>query len=480
MRSLLILLIFLLFTGVQARAQYVVRGNVSEKETGLTLIGVTVVEYDENGRILNGSITDPNGNFVIKASGPDASLHFSYVGYDSKTVDLNSRNELDVILTPSSMEIEEVVVTAKTDSDPLTGVSLRDRTTATARVDMGELQDISSVSVDGALQGQVSGLDIVSSGSPGSGSSIVIRGLGSLGNSTPLIVVNGIVQNINPGDDFDFAGSDQEDIGQLLNIAPQDIKSIEVLKDAASTAVWGSQGADGVLLIETYRGSEGETDFNYRYKFTSQNQPPPIPMLNGDEYITMQLEELQNARGIFELPDEIAYNTDFVDFYNYSANTDWLSAVTRPGLSHDHYFKASGGGEKTAFFVSLNSVTEEGTTINEGFERLSTRINLDYNLSKNLKFTVFFDYTNSHRDGNYLFRFDIDNDGRRDKVNLRRMAYMKAPNMSIWEYDEEGNPTGEYFTPIESYQGRGDFFFNPVAIGNLSDNDVDRNIFQNS
>jgi TonB-linked SusC/RagA family outer membrane protein len=203
-------------------------------------------------------------------------------------------------------------------------------------------------------------------------------------------------------------------------------------------------------------------------------------MLNGDEYITMQLEELQNARGIFEVPDEIAYNTDFVDFYNYSANTDWLDEVTQPGLSHDHYFKTSGGGEKTAFFVSLNAANEQGTTINEGFDRLSTRINLDYNLSDNLKFTVFFDYTNSHKDGNYRFRFDVDNDGRSDWVNLRRMAYMKAPNMSIWEYDENGNQTGEYFTPINSYQGRGDIYFNPVAIGNLSENDVDRNIFQNS
>ncbi len=479
-RNLLIVSIILLFCGYEAAGQFVVRGTVTEKGNDMSLIGVTVVEYDENGRILKGSITDPNGNFTIKASGPDAELHFSYVGYDSKTVPVNGRSQISVELVPASTEIEEVVVTAETESDPLTGVSLRDRTTATSKVNMDDLQDISSVSVDGALQGQVSGLDIMSSGSPGSGSSIVIRGLGSLGNSNPLIVVNGIAQNITPDPDFNFAGSDQEDIGQLLNIAPQDIKSIEVLKDAASTAVWGSKGADGVLLIETYRGEQGETKFNYRYKYTHKREPAPIPMLNGDEYITMQLEEWHNAQGIFEVPDEIAYNTDFVDFYNYSANTDWIDAVTQPGLSHDHYFKASGGGEKTAFFVSLNAANETGTTINEGFDRLTTRINLDYELSKDLKFTVFFDYTNSHRDGNYMFRFDIDNDNRNDRVNLRRMAYMKAPNMSIWERDETGELTGEYFTPIESYQGRGDLYFNPVAIGNLSDNDMDKNIFQNS
>ena len=286
-RNLLIVSIILLFCGYEAAGQFVVRGTVTEKGSDMSLIGVTVVEYDENGRILKGSITDPNGNFTIKASGPDAELHFSYVGYDSKTVPVNGRSQISVELVPTSTEIEEVVVTAETESDPLTGVSLRDRTTATSKVNMDDLQDISSVSVDGALQGQVSGLDIMSSGSPGSGSSIVIRGLGSLGNSNPLIVVNGIAQNITPDPDFNFAGSDQEDIGQLLNIAPQDIKSIEVLKDAASTAVWGSKGADGVLLIETYRGEQGETKFNYRYKFTHKREPDPIPMLNGDEYITM-------------------------------------------------------------------------------------------------------------------------------------------------------------------------------------------------
>ncbi|HUX57337.1 MAG TPA: TonB-dependent receptor plug domain-containing protein [Bacteroidales bacterium] len=350
---------------------------------------------------------------------------------------------------------------------------MRDRTTASAKVDMSQLRNVIGLSVDNALQGQVTGLDIMSTGAPGSGSSIIIRGIGSLGNSKPLIVIDGITQDIKIGSDFDLASSNQDDIGALLNIAPQDIKSIEVLKDATSTAVWGSKGADGVLLIETNRGSKGKTSFNYQYKLTIQKQPPPIPMLNGDEYITMQLEELHNASGIFVVPDEIAYNTDYIDFYNYSANTDWIKEITRPGINNDHYFKMSGGGEKTTFFTSLNYSKELGTTLNEGFKRLSTRINLDYTLSKNLRFSVNFNYTNSYKDANYVFKGAATS-------NIRAMAYLKAPNMSVFKHDQYGNRTNEYFNPINSYQGSGIQYFNPVGIANLSENDESSDILQNS
>jgi TonB-linked SusC/RagA family outer membrane protein len=446
--------------------QHVVRGSVTDKETGETIVSATIAEMDENDRIVKGTITDIDGNYVLDVSDTGHRLQFSFIGYETQIEEIGNRTLINIELEPSTIGIEEVVIRGTGQTDVLTGQSVRDRTTATARVDMEDMQNVSNLSVDEALQGQVSGLDIMSGGAPGGGSSIVIRGLGSLANSRPLIVVNGIPQDINISSDFDFAGSDQQDIGQLLNIAPQDIKSIEVLKDAASTAVWGSRGADGVLLIETRRGTKGKTKFNYNYRATLTQQPPPIPMLNGDEYITLQLEQLQNANGLFTVPDELAYNPEYVDFYNYSANTDWIGEITRPGFNHDHYFKFSGGGDKTLFFASLNAVRQDGTTLNEAFKRLSTRINLDYNLSRNVRFSVNFDYTNSYRNGNYY--------------NIRRMAYIKAPNMSIREHDENGNLTGEYFNPINSYQGSGTQYFNPVAIANLSKNDVLNNTFQNS
>jgi TonB-linked SusC/RagA family outer membrane protein len=284
-----------------------------------------------------------------------------------------------------------------------------------------------------------------------------------MGNSRPLIVVDGVPQD-RVSQDFDLAAADQEDISNLLNIALQDIKSIEVLKDAASTAVYGSRGADGVLLIETYKGRMGKVQFDYQYKNTFNVQPPAIPMLTGDEYIMLQLEEWHNAYGVFTIPPEIAYDRDYADFYNYSENTDWIGAITRNSFTNDHYFKISGGGQRTRYFTSLSYVNEQGTTISTASKRFSTRINLDYFLSKRLLFSVLFNFTSNFTDGNVTL----------NNTNI------KAPNMSIWERDQYGHLTGEYFNPINSYQGSGSTFYNPVAVAKLGRYDRTENSLDNT
>ena len=270
--------------------------------------------------------------------------------------------------------------------------------------------------------------------------------------------------------DFNLASADQLDISNLINIPIKDIKSISILKDAASTAIYGSKGADGVLVIETNRGRLGKVQFDYTYKTSLNIQPPAIPMLNGNEYIMLQLEEMHNAFGVYTVPPEISYDKDFADFYNYSANTNWLGAITRNAITNDHYFSVSGGGEKTRYFTSLSYVDEGGTSINTDSKRFSTRVNLDYFLSDKLLFSVGFNYTNSLTDLNLVV----------NNTNIREMAYIKAPNMSIWQYDANGNPTGEYFTPITSYQGSGDTYFNPVAVANLGKNSTNQNQMQNA
>ncbi|NTV84570.1 MAG: SusC/RagA family TonB-linked outer membrane protein, partial [Bacteroidales bacterium] len=348
---------------------------------------------------------------------------------------------------------------------------------ARVKVDMSEMKESGVLSAEDALQGRVSGLDVIeASGDPGSGSQLVIRGLSSMGNNKPLIVIDGIPQFAVPTD-FDLSSADQEDISNLINIALQDIKSIEVLKDAASTAIYGSRGADGVLIIETYKGRLGKVQFDYSYKASFNFQPAAVPMLNGDEYIMLQLEEWHNSKGIFEVPPEIAYDKDYYDFYNYSANTDWIGAVTQNAVTHDHYFNISGGGEKTRYFTSFSYVDEGGTTINTNAKRFSTRVNLDYFLSKKLLFSVLFSYINNKVDGN--LELD-DGSGTNTTRNIREMAYIKAPNMSIWEYDAYGTLTGEYFTPINSYQGSGTYYFNPVAVAGLGKKDKLENSMQNT
>lgn len=468
-----IILIFALFSfvGAYSQTKMVVRGRVIDQKDKSEVIGATVVESDKDNRVVNGTITDIDGNFVYEMKNPANTMKVSVIGYQTKPFKPVAGKSVVIELVSSDIELDAVTITAKAKSDnQLTNIDDRDNASSRVKIDLMEMRDQGITSAADALQGKVSGLDIISaSGDPGSGSQIVIRGLSSMGNNKPLIVIDGIPQD-NVSSSFDLSSADSEDISNMINIALQDIKSIEVLKDAASTAIYGSKGADGVLLIETHRGRMGKVQFDYQYKNSMNFQPPAIPMLNGDEYVMLQLEEWHNSKGVFDIPSEIAYDKDYFDFYNYSANTDWLGAITQNSITNDHYFKISGGGEKTRYFTSFSYVDEGGTTINTGAKRFSTRVNLDYFLSQKMLFTVQFNYSNNQIDGN------IDIDGR----NIRQMAYIKAPNMSIYEHDASGKLTGEYFNPINNYQGNGYSFYNPVAVAKLGKNDRKENSLENT
>ena len=474
-KTIILILALCSFTGAFSQTKTTIRGKVIDQKDKSAVIGATIVESDKENRVINGAVTDIDGNFVYQMKNPDNSMKVTVIGYQTKDFKPNPLKAVVIELVSSDIELDQITITAKSVSDnSLTNIPDRDRAGSSTKVDLMEMKDGGITSAADALQGKVAGLDIISaSGDPGSGSQIVIRGLSSIGNNKPLIVIDGITQDNVPSN-FDLSSSDSEDISNMINIALQDIKSIEVLKDAASTAVYGSKGADGVLLIETNRGKMGKVQFDYTYKNSVNFQPRAIPMLNGDEYVTLQLEEWHNSRGVFDLPREIAYDKDYADFYNYSANTDWLGAITQNSVTNDHYFKISGGGEKTRYSTSFSYVDEGGTTINTGSQRFSTRVNLDYYLSKKLLFTIQFNYSNNKTDGNIEI----------NKRNIRQMAYLKAPNMSIWERDADGKLTGEYFTrnfeKTDNYQGNGYDYFNPVAVANLGKSDEAENALENS
>lgn len=458
---LIIVLALFCFSGTYAQSSQIIRGRVVDKLNNESLIGVTVAEIDSDKRIVGGAATDINGDFVYTMRNTANVIRVSVIGYHAKEIKPTFNAAMNIQLESSDIEIGAVTVTAERQTQSgLTNVEDRDKASSSVKVDLIEMQEVGVTSAADALQGKISGLDIISaSGDPGSGSQIVIRGLSSIGNNKPLIVIDGIPQD-KVASNVDLSSADQEDISNLINIPLQDIKSIEVLKDAGATAIYGSKGADGVLLIETRSGKMGAVKFEYQYKHSINVQPPAIPMLSGDEYIMLQLEQLHNARGTFDLPREIAYDRDFKDFYNYSQNTDWVDAITKVGTTMDHYFALSGGGDKTRYSASFSYVDEGGTTINTNSARFSTRINLDYILSKKLMYTILFSYSTNTVDGNIRIG---DN-------NIRQMAFIKAPNMSIYEYDEDGELTGEYFNPINSYQGSGGTFYNPVAVGRLGTN----------
>ncbi|MCF8225472.1 MAG: TonB-dependent receptor [Bacteroidales bacterium] len=453
-------LLILAFLTVFGQADIVLKGKVTDSKTGEQLIGVTVIEVNELNRTLNGTVTDMNGNFVLRLNSPNTRVKISYIGYKTDEFIIEGQEFLEVRLLEETKELDEVVITY--EGKKIGGfmpVSERDITSAVTKVDMEDLEETKTSNLGEMLQGRASNVDIsMASGDPGAGMSVRIRGTASIsGSNQPLIVVDGVPFEIELDNDFDFSAVTQEQFSGLLNIAPEDILSIQVLKDAASTAVWGSRGANGVLLIETKRGVKGKTSFDYLYKLSVQQQPGFIPLLDGDSYAMLMLEGILNA-GSTEIPDELSYNKDWEEYYNYSQNTDWLSAITQTGISHEHNFSLSGGGESALYRFSLGYLDQDGTTSGTGFQRITSRFNLDYHVSEKLLFSGDLSYTYSDNDLSYKENANAN--------SVRALSYIKAPNMSMYEYDKEGNLTDNYFSPGDNFQGQAFQWFNPLAMAN--------------
>ena len=455
--TLLIVLCSILEVSAQ---DFVVRGNIKD-ENDEELVGATIAEIDKNNRIINGTIADFNGNYVLKLSNGDARLQFSFIGYKTTVVDVNNRTTIDVKLETDAAYLTGVdIVAERVTTHSLGGISEKNRIGAVAKLDMSDMEGVAMNNAADAMQGQIAGLDIVSTGTPGDQGTIIIRGLSTIGDATPLIVVDGIPQETDTGG-FEFATADVEDLSALLSVPTQDIKEIRVLKDATEAAIWGARGANGVIEIDTYQGRQGKTKLTTVYKYTYDELPKQMPMLSGDEYIMMQQEQLFNSSPFIDIPDEIAYDPNFSDFYNYSQNTNWYDEITQNGKTETLTLKVDGGGDNTNYYISVNTDNQRGTVKNEALKTLNARVNLIYTLSDNIRLTTRFAYLNSSTEGN--------------SGNALGLAYIKAPNMSVYAYDEFGNLTGEYYSPITNYQGNGSSYFNPVAVVNLSQSDVAAN-----
>ncbi len=459
------LILMLPLISVFSQVPSVLKGKVID-ETGEALIGVTIIEVNELNRSLNGTVTDLNGNFTLRLSNPDTKVRISYIGFMTEEHTISGQTFLEVDLEEETQLLDEVVVTAEAKKiGGFIPVSERDLTSAVSTVDMKELEEIKVSSVGEMLQGRASNVDItMASGDPGAGMSVRIRGTASIsGSNQPLIVVDGVPFEIELDNDFDFSAVTQEQFSGMLNIAPEDILTIQVLKDAAATAVWGSRGANGVLLIETKRGVKGKTTFDYIYKLSILQQPKSIPLLDGDSYSMLMLEGILNS-GSTEIPKELAYDKNWEEYHNYSQNTNWLDEITQTGLAHDHNFSLMGGGESALYRFSLGYLDQEGTTKGTHFTRFTSRFNLDYHVSRKLLFSGDLSYAYSDNDLGYRESTEHYQDAR----GVRQLAYIKAPNMSIYDFDSEGNMSDNYFSPGENFQGSGNRWYNPVAMANES------------
>lgn len=437
-----------LFAGVfEAYAQTIVQGTVLDNDKK-PVSGVTVAEIDAEGRTIRATRTDIEGNFSLRISSTKHKLNISHISHKTLELAIESRTTFNVSLESSTKDLGDVVVISQRRVDNgMVAISEKNLTTAQSRISAKDLEEMQAASIDQALQGRLAGVDITAtSGDPGAGMQIRIRGTSSVNSSNdPLIVVDGMPYETQIPSDFNFGAADELGYAQLLNIAPSDIREITILKDAAATAIWGSRAASGVIVITTKRGGVGRPTISYTFKGSIMRQPEAIPMLSGDQYSTLIPEAYMNATGTplnTQTVKEFQYDpNDPYWYYNYSNNTDWIGAITQTGWTQDHNISMTGGGEKARYFASLGYFNQQGTTLGTYLNRINTRINLDYNVSERILFRS--DLSFSYTDNNRNFA-----------ENLRDIAYRKMPNMSIYEYDEFGNNTGNYFSPANNIQGQ--------------------------
>ena len=422
---------------------------------------VNIVERDNTDRIINHCATDFEGNFSMVVKSTANELEITYIGYKTQRIPIGSRTVFNIKMVEDNM-LEEVEIVAKTyQRNGGLEILEREMTTATQKISMDEMEGLSFASVDQALQGQIAGLDVVfGSGDVGSGTQMRLRGNSTLsGDATPLIVVDDNIWDVDDGS-FNYEDATEDKFAELLMINTEDIAEIEVLKDAASCAIYGSRGANGVIKIKTKRGKRGPTRVNFSYKFQDKWTPSGMNLLNGDDYTMLIKQALFNQNQQASVIPELNYDKTFSEYENFNNNTDWVDAVSKHGYSNEYNLNLSGGGEKAGFRISGGYREETGQVIGQYGQRFTTRLNLDYYVSHRIKVMADFAFTY--------------NKNRRNTESLLYNSLLMMPNMSIYKQDIYGNNTDEYYAMLDwenknTLQSVMNGKKNPIAVGNLAE-----------
>ena len=381
--SLGAILIMLAAYTAPAKAQeqpQAVHGIIFDSE-GNPLVGATVVVAGG----VQGTTTDTKGKFTLKVK-PSDSLTFSYLGYTSQTTKVGSRTKFNIRLEKdASTDIEEVVVIGYGQ------VAKKDLTGSVSTVKMNDIKDLPTLSVDNALQGRIAGADFMSTtGEPGATTTIRIRGTRSINASNePLIVVDGVMDAIH----------------DLNDINSDDIASISVLKDASSTAIYGSRGANGVILITTKRGlgTTGKPNITFKTDIGFSQLPRHLDIMNAAEFA--QYRNDYASFGSDANHPDIGADTPlsgsvYPDPLSLGEGTDWIKEITRTAISSNYALSLSGTNEKASYYSSFSYNDTQGIIDDSGQKRFTGRINLERQLFKWLKVGYTGSYTWRHNDQN--------------------------------------------------------------------------------
>ena len=429
-----VLLLFMLLSTFAYSQTHVISGTVSDDMGPIMM--ANVVEKDANNRIISASQTDMMGNFSMEVKNTKNKLEITYVGCKKYSVTIGDKTVFEVTLTSENTSLKEIVVKGSRTTSGGLNIAKKEMTVAQSTFNLSEVEGMAFTSAGEALQGEIAGLDIVAnSGNLGAGTTMRLRGVTTInGNAEPLIVVDGMIFD-NPDKNFDFQNASEEEYSSLLSVNVEDIAKIDVLKDAAASAVWGAKGSNGVIEITTKRGSRGKPRVNFSYKFTGTWQPKGYTLLNGDDYTMLIKEEYYNPNQSNTATSnirEINYDKSWADFENWNNNTDWVREVTKFGPQHSYNLNITGGGQKATFRISGGYDNQENYIIKQHLDRLTTRLVLDYNVSDRIRFSTNFALTYTDNLMNYY--------------DIVAQAQKTAPNMSVYRQDVNGNDTDQYFS----------------------------------
>ena len=386
-----------------------VSGTVTDK-TGLPVIGAAVIDAQNR---TSGTLTDLDGNFSLNVSS-GTSLEISFMGYKTVTVPVGDNDFLSVTLEDDTEFLDEVVVVGYGT------VRKRDLTGAVSSVGNRDLKDSPVTNVGQALQGKVSGVYIVDAAKPGDNVSIKIRGLGTINDSDPLVVIDGV----------------PTDLG-LSSLNTADIDRIDVLKDASATAIYGSRGANGVVMVTTKRGSTGEGKVNVSANWAMQNVAYVPEMLNAAEYAAYS-NDMLSAGGL-------ATNPQWSNPASLGEGTDWLDEMFRTGFMQNYTVSYSGGNEKAHYYVSGGFMDQQGTVKTIGYRRFTFQNNNDAQVLKWLKFTNNITFSTDTKTGGSYSVTDAMNALPTQPLKNADGSWSGPEGNAYW-YGDIRNPIGTLYT----------------------------------
>nr|WKN37767.1 SusC/RagA family TonB-linked outer membrane protein [Tunicatimonas sp. TK19036] len=402
---------------VEIIPQISVSGKVTDQENGDALPGVNVVEKGTS----NGTVTDIDGNYSVNVN-ENATLVFSSIGYTTQEIPVNGRSTIDIAMPSDVQSLEEIVVIGYGTQEK------KDVTGSIATVDQRDFEAQPVTRFDQILQGRTPGVNVTnSSGAPGGAVSIRIRGANSInGSNEPLYVVDG------------FVGANFRDVN------PSDIESIQVLKDASATAIYGSRGANGVVLITTRSGKAGEPKLSVTARFNSSQILDTWDLMDAATFA-----EVANQRAT-ALGTTLPFTDAEIAGFRQNGGTDWQNELLRTGLGQEYQVDYSGGKDAVTYFISGNYLDQEGIIINSDFKRYSLRTNLKANLSEKLS---------ANLKMNFVRRENNNTEGNGNTSGSIAGALAWAPTTPA--RDANGVPTVR--DPISSIKG------NPIEMA-LNDN----------